>query len=66
MLSPFLAIAANVQGFAPGQNEITNYRTLGSVAANFFQRHTAGGAWRKTPCWQHVAYLIEQPVRHFS
>ena len=30
-------IAANVQGFAPGQNEITNYRTLGSVAANYFQ-----------------------------
>ena len=29
--------APNVQGFAPGQSENTNYRTLGSVAANFFQ-----------------------------
>jgi len=31
-------MAANVQGFALGQNEITNYRTLGSVAANNFQK----------------------------
>ena len=31
-------IAANVQGFALGQSEITNYRTLGSVAANNFQK----------------------------
>ena len=37
MLSPIPAIAANVQGFALGQSEITNYRTLGSVAANYFQ-----------------------------
>jgi len=29
-------MAANVQGFAPGQSENTNYRTLGSVAANCF------------------------------
>ena len=28
----------NVQGFALGQSEITNYRTLGSVAANNFQK----------------------------
>ena len=31
-------IAANVQGFALGQSEITNYKTLGSVAANIFQK----------------------------
>jgi len=31
-------IAANVQGFALGQSEITNYGTLGSVAANYFQK----------------------------
>jgi len=30
-------LAHNVQGFAPGQSENTNYRTLGSVAANYFQ-----------------------------
>jgi len=31
-----------------------------------FKRHTAGAAWRKTPCWQHVAFLIEKQVEHFS
>ena len=34
----FAGIAHNVQGFALGQSEITNYRTLGSVAANNFQK----------------------------
>src|SRR5688572_24045710 len=33
-------MAHNVQGFALGQSEITNYRTLGSVAANCFLKAT--------------------------
>ena len=47
-------VAANVRGFVPGQSENTNYGTLGSVAANYFQRHTAGEAWRKTSCCAFV------------
>jgi len=35
-----IVIAANVQGFALGQSEITNYSTLGSVAANCFSKAT--------------------------
>ena len=33
-----IELAANVQGFALGQSEITNYRSLGSVPANNFQK----------------------------
>src|SRR5688572_29576426 len=33
-------MAHNVQGFALGQSEITNYSTLGSVAANCFLKAT--------------------------
>ena len=60
-------IADNVQGFALGQNEITNYRTLGSVAANCLLNATLPAGPSAKPLvgsmWQ---ILIKRPIEHES
>jgi hypothetical protein len=49
-------MAANAQGFAPGQSEITNYKTVGSVAANNFQKAHR----RRLPnrCWAKFLFRV--------
>jgi hypothetical protein len=47
-----IKVADNDWGFVPGQSEITNYSTPGSMATMIFNPcHAAGAAWRKTPCY---------------
>ena len=57
------AIATNVQGFALGQSEITNYRTLGSVAANNFQKpHCRRGLAQNPLCLLHNSHHVHKDI----